>query len=312
MTVQKRIAQFGLAKQTAKGTAATSPTYVIGLAGGSVYDAEISENELNTTWSDRLLAGHERIETIPGQEADFIVTPKMIGLILFAALGADAVTGTGPYVHTLTPSNTIPWMTVFGSYGTDKATIADAKIDSVELSWDKSGAVKGKLKSMGRTLTFASTWTGGTAEGVVGNTFSGNGGVFTVAGTTARVVSGSIKIENGLAAVTAAYSTTPDEIVEAMVKCDVSLTIVPDDLTLFRTTVTGSSSGTTAQSAPQYGAVDLKFLNGTNSLEFTASQTKYAVKMPDVDPAGGAAEVAFEGSVAQSFAFILTNSVATY
>ena len=316
MTVQKRLSQIGFAKQTAKGTAAANPTYVVGLTGGSVYSADVTENDLNTSWTDRLLAGHERVEVLPGSDAEIVVTPATIGLLLTLAVGADAVTGAAdPYLHTITPAASLPWHTVFGSYGTDKSSIVDCKIDSLELSWEKSGALKAKVKSMGCVLTFASTWTGGTAEGVVGNTFRGNGGVFTIAGTQARVVSGSIKIENGCQAIVAAYSTTPDTIAEAMLKCDVSLTIVPDDLLLFRTVVTGSAGGTTAQSTPQYGALDLKFINTTGAtghdLEFTATNMKYVVKMPDVDPAGGAAELALEGSVAGTFSFLLHNAVAT-
>jgi hypothetical protein len=133
-----------------------------------------------------------------------------------------------------------------------------------------------------------------------------------VLGQSARVVSGSIKLENNLSAVVASYSVTPDTVAEAMVKCDVSLTIVPDDLSMFRQVVTGTTSGTTAASEPLYGAVDLKFIhNATTDLEFTAAQTKCAVKMPDVDPAGGAAEIALEGSVASTFQFVLRNAVAT-
>lgn len=316
MTVQKRLSQIGFAKQTAKGAAATAPTYVVGLTGGTVYSADVTENDLNTTWTDRLLPGHERTEVLPGSEADIVCTPATIGLLLTLALGADAVTGAGdPYTHTITPSTALPWHTVFGSYGADKSAIADAKIDSLELTWEKTGALKAKVKSLGCTFTFASTWTGGTAENVIGNTFRGQGGVFTVAGTTARVVSGSIKIDNGCQAIVAAYSVTPDTIAEAMVKCDVSLTIVPDDLLLFRTVVTGSSSGTTAQAVPQYGAIDLKFINTaspTHDLEFTAANTRFMTKMPDVDPAGGAAEITLEGSVAGTFSFILRNAIASY
>jgi hypothetical protein len=321
VTVQKRLSQLGLAKQVGKGTAKTAPDYTVGLTGGNVYGAEIEESELDTTWSDRILQGHDRTAIMPASEADLVATPKMIGLLLLAVHGAMATTGSAsPYAHTVTPATSLPWLTLFGSYGADKVAMADSKIDSIELSWEKTGALKVKFKSMGRTFTFDSAWViGSTAERISAGVLSGVGGTFTVGGTSARVVSGSIKIENGLEAITASYSETPDELAEAEIKCSVSLTIVPDDFTLFREVVTGSTSGTTPSAFPVYGEVTTEFItDANNDLTFTSSRVKYATKMPDVDPAGGAAEIVLEGEVVDStdgsaaWSFLLHNSVPTY
>lgn len=321
MAVQKRIAQLGIAKQTAKGTAATAPTYTIGLTGGNVYSAEIEQSDLNTSWSARGLQGHDRISVVPGVGAEAPALPKSIGLLLMLALGSDTVVGLGPYTHKFVPSSALPYHTVFGLYGAEKAAVADCKMNSLEFSWDKTGALKVKFDQVGRTLDFASAWTiGATAEQVSGGLLKGVGGTFQVGGVSATVVSGSIKIENSVDAIIASASTTPDDVFEGDVKCGVSLTIVPDDMTQFRRVVTGTTNGTAVQSTPVYGAIDLKWvLDANTDLAFNAPRAAFMTSMPDVAPEGGAAEITLEGACAiptgspfDPFSFTLRNNVATY
>ena len=321
MGIQKRISQLGIAKQTAKGAAATTPLYTIGLTGGQAYNAEVSEDDLNTSWSSRGLQGRDRISVVPGADFEAVAMPKSLGLLLLAACGVDTVTGTAPYSHKFTPGTTLPWMTLFGSLGVEKAALSDQKIDSLELSWDKTGAVKLKAKAMGRSIDFTSAWVpAATGEQVGGGVFKGAGGVFSVLGATARVTAGTIKIENKLDAVVASSSVTPDEIFEADVACSVSLTIVPDDTTLFRSVITGTGTGTSVSAKPLFGALDLKWvMDVSNDLEFVASNVNFACQMPTVDPNGGAAELSLEGvcvvasgSPSDPFAITLRNSVATY
>lgn len=319
MGVQSRIAQLGFAKQTVKGTPIASPAYVIGLTGGTNYDVTFDQKELDTSWSTRGIEGHDRISVVSGAAADFVAMPASLGLILLLALGTDVVTGSGPYVHTFTPAASLPYATVFSLYGTVKTAMADSKIDSLELSWDKTGALAVKATFMGDAIDFASTWTGGTNERVQGNLLKGVGGTFTVNGVAARVESGSIKISNNLTPVIASYSTTPDEMFEGQVKCETSVVISPDDLNLFRWAVTGSTSGTAVQSTAVYGALDLSFkVDATHSIEFTATNVATTVQTPTVNPSGGPAKLTAAGDCAipagggAPFTFVLTNAVATY
>ncbi len=319
MGIQKRLAQVGLAKQTAKGTPAAAPTYTVGLVSGKAYDADIEQSELNTSWSTRGLAAMDRISVIPGADFELVAMPNSLGLLLMLALGADVVTGTSPYSHAFTPAETLPWVSLFGLYGADKSEISDAKIDSLELMWEKSGALKVKVKIMGMTFAFDSSWViGSTGEQVASGAFRGNGGTFDVLGASARVISGSIKIENQTSAIVASHSVTPDDIFEGDVKCAISLTVVPDDFALFRTIITGTSSGTAVQAAPLYGDVTTKWIvDASTDLTFDAPKASFLTHLPDVDPNGGAAEVTIEAvalinGALPPFTLTLRNAVATY
>lgn len=320
MSLQKRIAQLGIAKQSVKGTPAASPTYTIGLTSGQTVKAEISQDDLNTSWSSRGLVGQDRISAVPGVDFEAVAMPNSIGLLLMLALGADTVTGTTPKQHVFKPSNSVPYATFFGLYDAVKHAVSDCKVDSLELSWDKTGALKVKVTAMGIAIDFASAWTiASTGEFAQANLLKGVGGVFQVDAVTARVTAGSIKIDNQVNPVIASYATTPDEIAIGDVKCEVSLTIVPDDLLLFRRMYTGTTAGTTVQSIAEFGVLDLKWvLDANNDLAFNAPNIVFATDMPDVDPNGGPAEITLSGVCAMTsaglepFSFTLHNAVTSY
>ncbi|GAA2141601.1 hypothetical protein GCM10009760_25940 [Kitasatospora kazusensis] len=321
MALQKRLVQLGLAKQAAKGAAAPSPTFTVGLASGKSLNVEIEETALNTTWSDRIEQGFDRVQAVPSVDGELIATPKTLGLLLLAALGSDTVTGTSaPYTHTFTPAASLPYLTAFARTITEFESVQDCKLDGLELIWDKSGAVKAKIKFVGCSVVFLATaWTVGvTGEQVSAGVFKGSGGTFSVLGQNARVVSGNVKIENKVEPLVASYSTTPDDVFESALAVTVSLSVKPDDLTLWRQVVTGTTTGTAIQSAPTFGAVNLAF-NGPvgTALTFTAPSVKFMTHLPDSSAEGGAAELSLEGVMVAPVSgaactVTLTNSVASY
>lgn len=255
MGIQSRITQLGIAKQTAKGTPATTPEATIGLTGGQAFDFTYDQKELDTTWSTRGVEAYDRISMVGAVKADAVAMPSSIALLLLLACGTDVVTGSGPYTHTITPANSLPWATFFTLFGTEKQVISDGKVDDLELAFTSTGALSVKITAMGQTWNPYSTWAVAAPERAQGNLLKGVGGVFTVNGVTARVESGSIKISNKLVPVIAAYSTTPDDIFESQFTVATSLVVVPDDLSLFRAAVSGSPTAPALATAATGGTV---------------------------------------------------------
>lgn len=410
MSVQKSLAKVGIAKQSAKGTPAANPEYLFGVSGGNVGGATLEESDLPTTWDTRGLADVERTGVTSGLECDLVGMPLSLGRLLAAVCGSASY---GSSLHTITPGATLAYHTLFGELGgtgLNQTVIQDAKIDELELSWDKSGAVKVKISAMGCTLTYTnaaraigdgtativaatgvfttalahglsvndpvqvatvvtttgitasttyyvktvpssttftlsataggaaltltgngsvtglqymgSLWTAGsaTSEQPSGGKFRGAGGIFvltTGGGTQTRVTQGSIKIKNEVKAYFSSASTTPDEVFEGDVSCDVSLTIIPSDLSLYREIVTGSPTGVTPAGNPLYGSVQLRFVNGTDYVDFAALNLQVSSKVPDADPKGGAVELPVEGKALRQsnggvpFTFTVKNSRVT-
>lgn len=323
MPIQKRFTLAALAKNTgaAKGSAAAAPTFEIGVFSGAVGTAEVQEEDLNPTFTSRVLEGSDRKHVIPGAAFDFLATPKTLGLLLYGAAGAVTTTGTGPYTHTIKTGDTLPYLTAWGRNASEYHKVDDALVDTLELSWDTTGALRGKTTIRGLNLSFlASAYTAATVtERPKDGLLKGVGGTFQIDGAGATIKSGTIRINNNLAAVLGSDSTVPKDLYPAMQTCDVSLTVVPDNLTLFRQVITGTGSGTTIQATSEYGTATIKHvLDASNDLTWTFNRLRFLSDLPGGDPAGGAQEVVLEGTAmvpsggGDSWTAVLKNQQASY
>src|SRR4051812_4981904 len=102
-------------KQTGRGTAATytaASAYKMGLTGGNIGPVRNTDNLSETDASRDRGTTYLVSEGVEGTP-EFYVRDASIGFWLWAALGQDAVTGTTNYVHTLTPGNALPYITVW-------------------------------------------------------------------------------------------------------------------------------------------------------------------------------------------------------
>lgn len=133
MGISSRIGTIAMAKQTAKGAAATVPTVKFRTAGSPSIMPIKDRARLNTTDSGRdggdSYTSQMRVEgSIP-----LYMYPDALGLIFGSALGTVVETGTTPnYTHTITPSNDMLWLTIWRMVGGvifEKYT--DCKITSI-------------------------------------------------------------------------------------------------------------------------------------------------------------------------------------
>lgn len=322
MPIQDRITQVALAKQTNQSTPASSGTYQIGVNSGAVASLDITEDKLPTSWSSRLTEHHDRGTMTPGVSWEAPALPRSIGLLLKAVLGNESAAASGGnYSHVFTApdgSSALPYLTVFARRAAEYFEVDDVRIDEVELSWESTKALTVKVTGMGCAYQFRSNAypvvTGGDERPQSG-VLKGAGGQFTVNGATAVVKGGNIKISNSIEAVHGSASPLPSDIFPGGLDVTVSLDIVPDDLTLFRTVVTGSPSGTSVQAVPEYGQVYCSWLVDANaSLSFEGARVKFMTDFPETNAEGGPVEISLEGEVAndlsvEPFTFTLINSV---
>jgi len=111
--VAQGVFQLGFAKQTAKGSAAATAVFAVPLVGGNVMP-ERTVNDLEETTTTRLRAqSYASLVSVTG-EPEYAVRLPSLGLLLYGALGAKAVTGAAdPYTHTFTLANAQPWFTLW-------------------------------------------------------------------------------------------------------------------------------------------------------------------------------------------------------
>jgi hypothetical protein len=322
MPLQKRIAFAGISKQTAKGAAAATPTFGLGIRGGATLRVELDQENDGITFASRVSADDNRLSVVSGAAIQTRAWPRSIGLILLGALGGDVVTGSGPYTHTITPGASLPYLTLFSQLDTEYHKVADCKINQLTVGWSERAPVEVEFDMMGITTTlYTSSWTPTNDEnGQV--RFIPPGGVFQVdtssaSPATAKIAGGRITINNNLVPIPLSVSVLPDDIFEAEAALDIELRLIPTDTTEWRKIITGTSGGTTATGTTIYGSFSEKFtIDASNDLTISGTRVAFMADYPEADPAGGPAELTLTGRIKKpagaALTAVLINSVASY
>jgi hypothetical protein len=325
MPIQKITAISGVAKQSAKGTLASQPTFAHGLKGGRPVSVEPSQKALDVTAGKRAAYNVYRDKAVNGADLQSLSYMKTLGLYLLGALGTDTVTGTGPYVHTFATGD-LPYLSVFAK-GLDSTieAVRDCKVDELSLKWQNSDPVELGVKVLGTVFSYPSTFTPTNDETGSESFLVPVGGTFSVdvLGSTlvsARVVGGELSIKNNVEAIDPSAAIEADDVYEGVQEHMLKLTIVPDDLSLFRKTVTNGASGTSVALVAPTGSVSLTFKenNGTGQLVVTGSKVAFLTAFPEADPKGGAIEIELSGIAVMPsggtapLVYALTNGQATY
>jgi hypothetical protein len=325
MPIQKFTAVAGIAKQASKGTIAANPTFAHGLTGGSPIVVEATQAALEVTAGKRAAYNVYRDQVANSASIETMAYLKSLGLYLLGAIGTDTVTGTGPYVHTYSTGD-LPYLSVFAK-GIDSTIegIRDCKVDELTLKWEGSKPVMVSAKLAGTVFSYPSTFTAGTDETGVEAFLVPVGGTFSLdpLGSTlvsARVVGGELTIKNNVGAIDPSAAVEADDQYEGVQEHSLKLTIVPDDLSLFRKTVTGGAAGTSVALVAPTGSVSLTFKenNGTGQLVVTGSKVAFMTAFPDADPKGGAVEIELAGMAVMPaggtapLVYALTNQQASY
>lgn len=325
MPVQTVSAQVGVAKQASRGTIAANPTFAHGVSGGAPIAVEPSQSPLDVTSAKRTRTNIIRESVKNTATIESPAYMKSLGLYLLGAIGTDTVTGTGPYAHAFATGD-LPYLSVFAK-GMDTTIegIRDCKVDELTLKWDGAKPLQLSVKLQGTVFSYPSTFTATTDETGVESFLVPVGGTFQydVIGSTlaaARIVGGELTIKNNVDPVFPSSTIEAYDIVEGAQEHTLKLTVVPDDLTDFRKTVTGAAGGTAASVTVPYGSVSLQFKenNGTGTLSVTGSKIAFLTAFPDVDPKGGPTEIELAGQAVLAsgtnapLIYTLSNAQATY
>lgn len=146
---------MGFAIQSAKGTAASAATFRFPVNGGDVHPTVGKANVSGTTANP--LAGASIVSRVAVEGAPTaFCRPRWLGVALYAALGAKAVSGgSDPYTHTITPALTQPWLTIWT--GLDTAlfqSFVDCRIASLVLEARAGLPLVAKMTVLGLSPIF--------------------------------------------------------------------------------------------------------------------------------------------------------------
>lgn len=148
--VAGNVADLSFALQAVKGAPASAGQHRIYLTGGNVA-AQRDFADLEETSGSRMRTGGFIQQARAGGSPAAYVRPNWIGLALYGALGAKAVTGAAdPRTHTFTPALVQPWLTFWRMQGGLLfERFADCKLSSLVLRSVAGGALTAEMGVLG-------------------------------------------------------------------------------------------------------------------------------------------------------------------
>lgn len=305
MGVQKQIAYVGLAKQAAKGAPAAAPTYGFGVLSGSLLDAGIAEDYEASTLgggaNDRFAPGVNRTAYAPVAKLGVRAYPRLLALLMYAALGTNADSGAAPsFSHVATPGVDLPWLTMWARYAGEIVQLVDVKVSELDVKWSERSPFEVDLSVAACDAALGAAAFVPTNDEVGQGYLSPIGGTFKYdplaagGGAVGRVKAGEIKVTNSLVAVNLSALSHPDDLVPSGQKVEGTLTVTPNDLTDWRKILAGDAAGVTIRgTTPAIGSMSLlSTLDANTSWRLDAARLAWMTDLPDADPKGGPADLA--------------------
>lgn len=311
-------------KQTAKGTLATvaaASAYKMPLSGGNIGPVRDTDNLAETDSSRDRGINYTVSGGVEGSP-EFYARDASLGFWLWAALGADAVTGTMPnYVHALTPANLLPYISVWKDLG-DLVfeSYRDCKVGTLTIGAEAgqpltaTAAIQGLQPS--RLATDPSVTPAVPLQS--GYVYNFNNATVTLAGgVTALVRSFELTIENNLQR-QQTDDFLPYDVYEGTREVSVTFDLIFEDMTEYNKFHYGAAAGTTISPNIYTTSAIFDFANGANNgLTFNLPNIAYT-EFPIEPSASGDPVVASVAAAAQRVVGtpVLTstvkNQVATY
>lgn len=284
-------------KQTDLGTLATValPGVAIGafkspLVGGGIAPVR-NVAELSETDANRDIGVSYVVSTEVQGSPEFYLRDDIASFWLQAALGNDTVTGAGPnYTHTITPANTLPYVSCWRDVGDVLfEAFQDCKVSSVTIAGSPGQPLTLTPTVMGR-ITTRLTADPSTAAAIPlanGYVYNENDATIQLGGSTTTLIGQfSITIENG---VTTQYTDNvqPIDVVEGLRRVSGSFDLIFQNLNEYNSFFYGSTSGTAISSSIYTTSLDFTVAHGANnSVEFSLPSVAYEAYPIDVNPAG--------------------------
>jgi hypothetical protein len=280
-------------KQTVKGTAAVpalTSAYKMPFTGGNI--APTRETDRLTETDASRDAGQTYIAS-SGVEGtpEFYVRDAAAAFWLYAVLGAVATTGAGPnYTHTLTPANTLPYITVWRDLSdTLYEEFRDCKVGSLSVSAEAGAplTMSAGIQGLQATRLTAAPDTATPVPLQSGTVYNYNDATVTLGGgATALVRSFDLSIENNLSR-QQTDNVVPYDVVEGMREVSLGFDLIFETLDEYNKFHYGGAAGTSiASTVYQTDALFTFSLGANNSIAFNLPRIVYEEFDVAPDPGG--------------------------
>lgn len=310
------------AKQSAKGTPVTTWLDKNFFTSNASINPSHSVGQLSETDSNRQ-AGNNYIEQTGVEGApQFYVRDDSIHHWLYYALGAKADTGSvGEYVHTVTPSAALPYLTLGrGIGGTLFEQFQDCMVSELNIAAGTASPLTATatimgLKAVRQTEEWKETSAPPAASALAPYNF--NQALVKLGGVETRLVSSFNCSINNNVTIQQTDDSVPYDVVPGTFNVSMGFDLIFEDLKEYNKFYYGGESGTEQSNKIYTTSAEFLFEVGTkNSIKFTFPNLAYQAFPVDPDPSGGPITVsvtaAAQRSAAEPFVTaVIKNAVAT-
>lgn len=308
-------------KQTAKGTIATvgASAWKMPFSGGSIGPVRETDNLSETDANRDRGVTYVQQSGVEGSP-EFYVRDSSIGFWLWAALGADAVTGIGPdYAHAITPAQSLPYISVWRNISdTLYESFRDCKVGSLSISAEAGNPLTATAGIQGLQAARLATSPDPTNLAPIqsGTVYNYNQvAVQLGGGATSLVRSFELSIENNVQR-QQTDDVVPYDVYEGQREVSLSFDLIFDSLDEYNKFHYGGAAGTAISPTVYTTSALFTFGTGANSIAFSLPSIAYE-EFPVEPDAGGDPIVASVRAVAQRGASpvvtaTVNNQVATY
>lgn len=307
------------AKQSGKGSEPTKWQHKTFFSGGSIAPTKATE-QLSETDDTRNAGDFYVTQTSFEGTPEFYARDQIIHHWLEYVLGSAEHTGAGPYVHTIKPAATIPYVTFGRMIGaTLYEQFNDGKVSELTVSAGTASPLTASASIVGRgAKRLTAEWTSELAPPAAASNvpFNYNNALVKIGGAETRLVSSFEATFSNNAAVQQTDDSVPYDVVEGLFATTMGFDLIFDSLVEYNKFHYGGEAGTEQKPELPSTSFSFEFNLGANSkLLFTFPKVIYQEFPVDPNPGGdpivvsvrGAAQRHAEGFVTAT----VTNSVAT-
>lgn len=311
------------ARQSAKGTPATvaaGTTHKMPFSGGNL--SPVRETDVLSETDNARDRGEPYVVT-SGVEGspEVYVRDESIGLLLLGVLGTDTVTGTGPnYTHTVTPANTLPYMTFWRNIsGTLYERYTDCMVSSLTISAEAGAPLTAAVGIQGITPTRLTANPDATDIVPIASSsvYNYNQAAVTLGGgATSLVRSFELTVENNVTR-QQTDDVVPYDLTPGLREVSLSFDMIFESLDEYNKFHYGDAAGTQIDDEIYKTSATFTFSKGTNNeIAFNLPSIAYEELNPEPDPGGDPIVVSVRAVGIKSLSPIVTatvkNQVALY
>ena len=305
------------AKQTsgAKGTLATiasGTTYKNALVGGGIGPKRDTDHLQETDSSRDIGVIYTKSSGVEGSP-EFYARDASAGAWLYWALGAVATTGTTNLTHTITPANTLPYISVWRNVGdTLWESYQDCKVGSLNIKAEAGSplSITAGIQGLVPTRLTATPDSGTPISVESSHAYNYNDGTITLSsGATALVRSFDLTIENNLQ-LQQTDNVVPYDVYEGQRQVSLGFDLIFESLVEYNQFHYGGASGTAVSANTYTTDATFQFDNGANNqIKFALPAIAYEEFPVDLQPNGDPVTVSVRAVAQRSGSPVLTATV---